>query len=193
LLEELKKGILVIMMDPDSSTKRYQGIVSFKGDSLAQSIEGYFKDSEQLLTRIWLAVDKTRAAGLLLQAMPREGENNLASITSEWEHLVVLTETLKPEELLNLENETLLHRLYFEEDIRMFPPSEIMFKCTCSAERGENAILMLGREEAEQELASKQVIVVKCDFCNHEYVFDKVDVAKIFHRGGLPPSSTQIH
>jgi molecular chaperone Hsp33 len=197
LLADLKKGILMIMMDPDNSTQRYQGIVAWKGNSLAESIEGYFQDSEQLLTRIWLAIDDTQAAGMLLQVMPpqeSEGEDLDASkLQNDWEHLVHLTNTITSKELLELETETLLHRLFVEEDIRMFEPFDVKFKCTCSAKRGENAILLLGEVEAEEELIEKQVIVVKCDFCNKEYTFDRVDVANIFRKGGTPPSSTQIH
>jgi molecular chaperone Hsp33 len=194
LLAEMRKGILVIMMDPDTSTKRYQGVVSWKGDSLAESIEGYFKDSEQLLTRIWIAVDDKLAAGLLLQALPREGKESAVVGDDEWNHLTILTDTLKPHELLHLETETLLRRLYVEEDIQIFAPNDVMFKCTCTPERGENAILLLGLQEAEEELRLKQVIVVKCDFCGKEYIFDKVDVATIFRRGGNPAAgSTKIH
>jgi molecular chaperone Hsp33 len=193
LLEDLKKGVLAIIMDPDNTTQRYQGMVSFRGNSLAESMEGYFNDSEQLPTRIWLAVDKHKAAGLLLQTLPHPEKELPEEIKAAWEHLTILTDTVKPEELLNLETETLLHRLYVEEDIRMFEPTDITFKCTCSLERGQNAILLLGRTEAEEELNEKQVIVVKCDFCNKEYIFDRVDVENIFRQGGLPPSSTQIH
>jgi molecular chaperone Hsp33 len=197
LLADLKKGILMIMMDPDSSTQRYQGIVAWKGNSLAESIEGYFQDSEQLMTRIWLAIDETHAAGMLLQVMPpqeSEGQDlDATKLELDWEHLVHLTNTITSKELLELETETLLHRLFVEEDIRMFEPFDVKFKCTCSAKRGENAILLLGEVEAEEELNEKQAIVVKCDFCNKEYIFDRVDVANIFHKGGPPPSSTQIH
>jgi molecular chaperone Hsp33 len=193
LLEDLKKGVLAIIMDPDNTTQRYQGMVSFRGNSLAQSMEGYFNDSEQLPTRIWLAVDEHKAAGLLLQTLPYPDKELPEAVQAAWEHLTILTDTVKPEELLNLETETLLHRLYVEEDIRMYEPADITFKCTCSLERGQNAILLLGRTEAEEELNEKQVIVVQCDFCNKEYIFDRVDVENIFRQGGLPPSSTQIH
>jgi molecular chaperone Hsp33 len=197
LMADLKKGILMIMMDPDNSTQRYQGIVAWKGDSLLESIEGYFQDSEQLLTRIWLAIDETQAAGMLLQVMPpqeSDGQDQDATkLQNDWEHLVHLTNTITAKELLELETETLLHRLFFEEDIRMFEAFDVKFKCTCSSKRGENAILLLGEVEAEEELREKQAIVVKCDFCNKEYIFDRVDVANIFHQGGTPPSSTQIH
>jgi molecular chaperone Hsp33 len=193
LREDLKKGVLAIIMDPDNTTQRYQGTVSFRGNSLAESMEGYFRDSEQLPTRIWLAVGKHKAAGLLLQTLPHPGNELPQEVQAAWQHLTILTDTVKPEELLNLDTETLLHRLYVEEDIRIYEPMTITFKCTCSLERGQNAILLLGREEAEEELREKQVIVVKCDFCNKEYIFDRVDVENIFRQGGLPPSSTQIH
>ncbi len=197
LQDDLKKGILVILMDPDNSTQRYQGVVAWRGDSLVQSIEGYFQDSEQLATRIWLAVDETRAAGLLLQVMPAQADKThdmmMDAQELAWEHLVHLTNTITPKELLDLETETLLHRLYVEEDVRVFSGSPVTFKCTCSAKRGESAILLLGEEEANDELNQKQVIAVKCDFCNKEFIFDRVDVANIFRQGGTPPSSTQIH
>ena len=197
LLNDLKQGILMIMMDPDASTQRYQGIVAWRGDSLVESIEGYFQDSEQLATRIWLAVNEKQAAGLLLQVMPEQGEKEhdvaASTLAHDWEHLVHLTNTVKPEELLGLDTKTLLHRLFVEEDIRMFEPSDVIFKCTCSPKRGESAILLLGEADAEAELNEKQAIVVKCDFCGKEYIFDRVDVANIFRKGGTPPSSTQIH
>jgi molecular chaperone Hsp33 len=193
LLEDLKKGVLAIIMDPDSTTQRYQGMVSFRGNSLAESVEGYFNDSEQLPTRIWVAIAQHKAAGLLLQTLPQPEGVSPTTIQTAWEHLTILTDTVKPDELLNLDTETLLHRLYVEEDIRIFDPLSVIFKCTCSLERGQNAILLLGRTEAEEELQEKQVIVVKCDFCNKEYIFDRVDVENIFRQGGLPPSSTQIH
>lgn len=198
LLRELKQGVLVITVDPDDSTQRYQGIVSWQGNSLAESVEGYFRDSEQLLTRIWIAVDETSASGMLLQAMPGE-ESKMHQAKPMmvndpyWEHIVTLTDTIKAEELLTLENKVILHRLYVQEDVRLFEAQPVIFRCTCSRKRGENAILMLGRTEADEELHNKQQIVVTCEFCNTEFIFDRVDVEKIFRRGDTPPSSTQLH
>jgi molecular chaperone Hsp33 len=195
LLTNLKKGVLVIIMDPDSSTQRYQGIVAWQGNSLAESIEGYFRDSEQLQTRIWLAIDEDKAAGLLLQMMPSEEAHSQPSAQTAWEDLTILTDTVKAEELLNLDTTLLLHRLYNqnEEELRLFESVDVMFQCTCSAKRGENAILLLGEAEVQEELNEKQVIVVKCDFCNKEFIFDRVDVANIFRNQGTPPASTLIH
>jgi molecular chaperone Hsp33 len=197
LQDSLKNGILVIMMDPDTSTQRYQGVVSWRGNSLTESIEGYFRDSEQLETRIWLALTDKQASGFLLQAMPQESAKGFQLHAPEenrdWEHLIHLTSTITDDELLHLENKILLHRLYVEEDIRLFEEMPVIFQCTCSARRGENAILMLGEKEAEEELNEHQVIVVHCDFCNREFTFDRVDVANIFKHGGTPPPTTQIH
>jgi molecular chaperone Hsp33 len=197
LLKSMQQGVLVIMMDPDASTQRYQGIVAWRGTTLRESIEGYFRDSEQLATRIWLAIGEQSAAGLLLQVMPEDEKKRQVTehemMNPDWEHLVHITETIKPEELLELDFKTVLHRLFHEEDLRLFDPFDISFKCTCSRKRGENAILLLGEEEAQQELLEHQAIIVRCDFCNDEFVFDKVDVANIFRQGGSASSSTLIH
>lgn len=195
LLNALKNGVLAIIINPDSTTTRYQGIVSWQGNSIAQSIEGYFRDSEQLPTRLWIAINEHSAAGLLIQAMPKSSSDSRQEFLESdlnWEHLVHLTETITNEELLGLDKQTILHRLYSQEQVRVFEPSPVMFQCTCSIERGENAILMLGKEEAEQELKDKQVIAVTCEFCNKTYNFDRVDVAAIFKKGDSS-SSSQVH
>lgn len=187
----LNQGILAIMMDPDiPNGKRYQGIVAWQGKSLSESIENYFNQSEQLPTRIWLAVNDQCAAGLMLQVMPKEKPE---LYKNDWEHLIHLTDTIKSDELLQLDNQTILHRLYSEEDVRLFAQESVRFQCDCSVARGEHAILLLGQEEAEQELKAKQNIIVTCEFCNKEYVFDRVDVTRIFKKGENPPSSTQLH
>jgi molecular chaperone Hsp33 len=194
ILQEFKNGVVVITMEPDDSTLRYQGIVSWQGNSLSQSIEGYFRDSEQLLTRIWMVVDDKRACGMLLQAMPRENSNApMRADDPDWEHVIALTETLKSTELLKLDNKVILHRLYNQEDVRLFEPTPVIFHCTCSLKRSENAILMLGRDEAMDELKNNQVIDVTCEFCGSKFTFDRVDVEKIFRKGDTPPTSTQVH
>jgi molecular chaperone Hsp33 len=192
LADTLSQGILAIIMAPSvTGGKRYQGIVPWQGQSFAQAIEGYFRQSEQLATRIWLAVDETRAAGLLLQALPKDQPE---LYENDWEHFVHLTQTLTSEELLTLSNQTLLQRLYAEENIRLFPPASVAFRCTCSIPRSENAVLLLGQAEAEQELQHKQKIVVTCEFCNKECIFDRVDVARIFKKDeGNFPLSDQLH
>ncbi len=195
LLAQLKQGVLAVTMDPETEgSNRYQGIVPWQGDSLAQSIEGYFSHSEQVPTRIWLAVDQNRAAGFLIQVMPRESNRKGQSEEHEsaWEHISHLSATLTARELLQLDNQVLLKRLYVEEDVRIFAPSPVSFRCTCSVKRSENALRMLGEAEVLEELNEKQQIIVICEFCNKEFLFDRVDVARIFKQGDAD-LSTKLH
>ncbi len=186
LVSQLQQGVLGIIMDPDSSAgNRYQGVVEWRGTSLASSIEGYFAQSEQVPTRIWLAVDETKAAGLLIQVMPRESVR-LGKDTFEdkdWEHISHLSSTITPHELLNLDNQTILQRLYALDEVRIFDKSAVMFRCACSKKRSEDALRLLGIDEVNEELHQKQVVAVKCEFCSQEYIFDRVDIASIFKQG----------
>jgi molecular chaperone Hsp33 len=184
VLQELKKGTLAIIVDPDNNVAgRYEGIIAFEGNSLTQSVEAYFKYSEQLQTRLWVAVTQDHAAGLLLQVLPDERQE---ADNEDWNRLTYLTETIKPDELLTLDNETLLHRLFSEEDLRLFDALPVSFGCRCSIERSGNAILLLGWEDAELELKEKQQLVVTCEFCNKEYVFDRNQVQHIFANDSKP-------
>lgn len=193
LNSELNKGTLGIIVSQEKVTARYQGIVAWEGNSLAKSVEGYFIRSEQIPTRLWIAVNETSAVGLLLQVLPHESSLKSQPVAADhnWEHIIYLTETLTEEELFNLDFPTLLHRLYSQEEVRLIEPQPVEFGCTCSQKRSENAILMLGQEEAEAELNQKQAIVVKCEFCGKEYVFDRVDVTSIFKKD--KGSSSQVH
>lgn len=197
LLEAFNDGVLVIMLDAAPGKPPYQGVVSWVGNSLIESIQGYFKHSEQLATKLWLEVNEHTAAGLLLQVIPASDRGSKAIeseiIQPHWEHILKLSDSLLPTDLLKLDTESLLKQLYPEEDIRIFAPDAIAFQCTCSRKRGEDAIYILGREEAEAELKDKQTIAVTCDFCNEEYLFDPIDVAKIFEDKDRPPPNKNLH
>lgn len=196
LMHAFNEGVLVIMLDAGANKSRYQGIVAWRGDSLVQSIEGYFQDSEQLATKLWLAVDEHSAAGLLLQVVPTHptlrSEIDKEIIQPHWERITHLDNKLYPVDLLRMDYESILRMIYPDDEIRLFPSVELNFGCTCSRKRGADAILLLGKEEAEAELADKQSIVVTCDFCNQEYIFDRVDVMKLFEDHQSPPP-TQLH
>lgn len=192
LMESFNEGVLVIMLDASTHKAPYQGIVTWQGKSLSESIEGYFQESEQLATKIWLNVDEKKAAGLLLQIIPAT-DKGLSSMEQEilnpsWKRITNLTTIMDPENLLEDDYQTILNTLYPNEDIRVFPPTPLIFHCTCSRKRGEDAILLLGKEEAEAELKNKHTIVVTCDFCNTEYIFDREDVAAIFKDKDSPVS-----
>ena len=178
LLLEMKKGLLAIMVD-SSSTKRYQGIVNWEGFSIAESIENYFKQSEQLTTKLYLNVSDQSAAGLLLQAMPTASAPEMENL--EWYRLMSFMDGFDPKSLLTANREDMLKDLFPSDEIRIFPPQPIKFQCTCSRQRSEQAILILGREEAEAELQDNQVISVTCDFCNAEYTFDRDAIEILFN------------
>ncbi|MGE6660880.1 Hsp33 family molecular chaperone HslO [Pseudomonas sp. NPDC077408] len=185
-------GVLAMTIDPTKG-QRYQGIVALDGVTLADSLSNYFASSEQLPTRFWLAADSRRACGMLLQQLPadriRDGEEREAS----WQHLRTLADTLSAEELLGLDTQTVLHRLYHEEQVRLFEPRSIVFRCSCSRERSANAVISLGQQDAELLLAEQGgAITIDCQFCNHSYRFDAADIAQLFAGAGTEgPSGTR--
>jgi molecular chaperone Hsp33 len=166
----------------------YQGIVPLEGGNLSAAIERYFSDSEQLPTRLWLAATGQRAAGLLLQRLPRDSLGN-----EDWERICLLADTLTPAELIDLPGGRLLYRLFHEEPVRLFEPDPLAFRCGCSRARIEEVIRLLGEVEANEILAEQGVIQVNCEFCNREYRLDRVDARQLFaeHTHHAPPVSRQ--
>jgi molecular chaperone Hsp33 len=167
-------GRLVLTLEPEGG-ERYQGIVPLFGANLAEALETYFRTSEQLGTRLWLAAGPQRAAGLLLQRLPgyQGGED-------DWTRIATLADTLTGEELTGLPTETLLHRLFHEEDLRLFEPEPVAFRCTCSRGRIEETLRALGEEEVEATLGQEGQVEVSCEFCNRIYRWDLVDARQIF-------------
>lgn len=177
----LGDGQLVITIIPENMKEaRYQGIVACQGDSLSLALEAYFAQSEQLPTKLSLVsnAEATLSAGFLLQKMP----STHAQSWQYWEHLLLLANTLKDTELLQLNNETILHRLFHEEDIRLFPETPVIFQCHCSREKTQQAIMTYGKAEVDEILKTQETIDVCCEFCHQTYVFDRVDIAEIFHQ-----------
>jgi molecular chaperone Hsp33 len=181
-------GRMVMTIDPGEGRERYQGVVPLEGASLSEALEGYFTRSEQLPTRLWLAADGQRAAGLLLQALPGEQRDPDA-----FNRAVILADTIKDEELLEWSVETLLHRLYHEEDVRLLEGSPVSFRCGCSRERVADMLRNLGRAEVEGILADEGVVEVRCEFCNAGYRFDAVDAEQLFAEIEQPPGTRTRH
>ncbi|GGX54144.1 Hsp33 family molecular chaperone HslO [Saccharospirillum salsuginis] len=181
----LGNGQLAITIDPKRG-KRYQGIVPIDDDAhtLARALEGYFRQSEQIRTRIWLDADDQRAAGMLVQAMPVSASEGSLEIKDDdaWDRVTHLADTLTAEELLKLDNETILHRLFHEEKVRLFPERGLRFQCTCSRERCGEAILTLGHEEAKEVVAEEGAIISDCQFCHQQYRFTADDVDVLFEQ-----------
>ena len=174
----LTNGQLAITIDP-SSGQRYQGIVPLVEDSLAQSLDAYFEQSEQLKSRLWLAADGDRAAGLLLQQLPAQVTPDDTERLQQWEHACSLAATVRDEELLQLRAEELLYRLYHEDTVRVFQPAPVSFRCSCSRERTRNALASLDPGEVEELLEELGSITMDCEFCNQQYRFTREDLGDI--------------
>lgn len=176
LKELLGNGRFVITIDPRDGRKTYQGIVDLAGQSVADALEDYMSRSEQLDTRLWLAADEQQAAGMLLQKMPEKHEED----PDAWQRVVHFASTLTRKELLGLPARQIIHRLYHEEDVRVFDPQAVNFHCPCSRERVAGMLRMLGHEEVQAMLQEQDTIEVDCEFCNQHYVFDRVDAEQAF-------------
>ncbi len=176
LRELLGEGKFVISIDPKTGGQIYQGIVALEGNRVAQVLEHYMLQSEQLDTRLWLAADGEQACGLLLQRLPEaESEDPDA-----WNRALNLAGTLSSVELLKLAPREILRRLFHEEDLRVFDPRPVAFRCSCSRERVGNMLRMLGLSEVHSILAEQGKVDVNCEFCNHHYSFDAVDAEQLF-------------
>lgn len=170
-------GNLTITIDPVNG-QRYQGIVAMEGDSLASCLEEYFRQSEQLPTRFWLAVDDTRAAGLFLQELP--SSIDAGTRAEQWQHLNALAETVTAVELLQLPAETLLHRLFHQEQLHLLRRDPVEFRCSCSQARTEAMLASLGRAEIEAILAEQGEVSVNCEFCLQSYRFSPERARQLF-------------
>jgi molecular chaperone Hsp33 len=185
-------GQFVITLDPKDGRQTYQGIVPLEGSSVAEILQNYMQRSEQIETRIWLACDDNTATGMLLQKLPETAEQ-AAYDTDAWTRLGHLAETVQPDELLGLPAQTLLRRLFHEEDVRLFDAQPVSFHCSCSRNSVGNMLRLLGREEVDSIIAERDEIEVNCDFCNAQYRFDKVDAEQLFSEATPAPGSSNRH
>ncbi|MEE1654434.1 Hsp33 family molecular chaperone HslO [Brachymonas sp. G13] len=212
------QGQCAITLDPRDrlpGQQPYQGVVPLKDSTgqpfarVADMLRHYMRQSEQLDTTLVLAANEQVAAGLLIQRLPLEGEANLAGSTAapsdearaeadeSYNHIATLAQSLKEEELLELDLDTILHRLFWNEKLLRFVPAETdpvpHFACTCSQQRVANMVRTLGQEEAESILEDHGEIEVGCEFCGQQYHFDKVEVAQLFTSAAQqPPASDKL-
>jgi molecular chaperone Hsp33 len=192
-------GNLTVTLETDDGAQRYQGIVPIAGRRLAESLQVYFENSEQLPTRLWLHADAFGASGMLLQKLPAAdtppGAQGMdaAAVEDAWRRVQLIGETLTPEELQTLADTEILHRLFNEDDVRLFEPAPVYFRCRCSRERVSRMLQGLGDAETRSVLAERGEVEVRCDFCNRAYVFDAVDVAQLFNAGVASDSGSSLH
>jgi molecular chaperone Hsp33 len=183
-------GRMAITIESGEERRRYQGIVPIVGDSLAESLEAYFRQSVQVPTRIWLNSDPSGVAGMLLQRIPEAGDD---SAEAAWQHVQALADTLAMAELADLEDEEILRRLFDQEDLRIYEPGAVDFRCSCSQQRVETTLRTLGQGEVEKLLAEMGHIEVRCEFCNDRYRFDADDAGSLFGEPGMVESPPTLH
>ena len=201
------EGKCAITLDPLNKMpgqQPYQGVVPLfddhrnKLDKFSDVLQHYMLQSEQLDTTLVLAANDITAAGLLIQRLPVKGEANLAAqasmgdedgigLSEDYNRISILAASLTPDELLSLDAETILRRLFWDEKLVRFEPLTPSFACSCSRERVSNMIRSLGTEEVESILAERGDVEVGCDFCGQQYRYDAVDAAQIFTGTPTPP------
>jgi molecular chaperone Hsp33 len=202
-------GRCAITLDPKDrfpGQQPYQGVVPLHGDrreplqEVAQVLEHYMLQSEQLDTRLILAADDQVAAGLLIQRLPVDGEGNLGrrneddiGLSEAYNRISLLASTLTRAELLSLSSSQILHRLFWEDTLRLFEPQQPRFACSCSRDRVRGMLRALGREESDSLIAERGLVEVGCEFCGLQYRFDAVDVGEMFTpERDQPPASGSV-
>ncbi len=219
MVNQNNEGRCAITLDPLDrmpGQQPYQGVVPLFGDQkeklekLSEVLEHYMLQSEQLDTTLVLAANMDVAAGILIQRLPLEGSGNLAGKydsvereaalgqSEDYNRISILAKSLKAEELLGLDIETVLHRLFWEEPLLRFEPlvgeTGPKFHCSCSRERVGRMIKGLGVEEVESILSERENIEVGCEFCGKQYHFDPVDAASLFTQAeAIPPTGPSVH
>jgi molecular chaperone Hsp33 len=179
----LGDGQLVLTLRPSTAQTPYQSVVPITGSTLATIFEHYLAQSEQLAARLWLAATADTACGLFLQKLPGADERD----ADGWNRIEQLAATVQPEELA-LPPETLLTRLFGEEDVRLYQPRQATWHCPRDEEKVRSMLLSLGREELETMLADAQMISIEDEMCGHEYRFGPEIVDELF-----PPDGRILH
>lgn len=180
---------LIITIEAKRNAEPYQGIVPLEGDDLAAALQTYFKTSEQLPTELYLAVSDKAASGVLIQKLPVE--ERTYHDADGWQRARVLCETLTADELCNENAQTLLHRLFHEERVRLFEPHSVCFHCSCSRERTDGMLKGLGKSEVDDIVKEQGSVEITCEFCDNLYAYDAVDVAALFK--GAPGAEGAVH
>ena len=180
VLSTLINPVLFINIEPEFG-ERYQGIVALDKPNLAGCLMQYYDLSAQIPTRIVLASSAQRAGGLLIQLLPRNSEEEQERVDQDlWPRLTMLTETLKTEELTDLESSEILYRLYNEEEVRLPEVEVLKFGCTCSKERCAQALEQIGAEAVRETLEHQNPITMDCQFCNTQYSFSAEEALGLF-------------
>jgi len=171
LTQLFPEGILIITIIPKNK-QQYQGIIPIEHDTMTQLIEQYFLQSEQLNTKIWLSHENNIYSGLLLQQLPHQQKLN----ENNWNHLLALTSTITQTELALLPTDEILHRLYHQEDIDVFTPEKISYRCNCSLKKCIQTLLSLNHTNLRELYNEKNEIIMDCDYCLTQFHITEKDL-----------------
>lgn len=177
-----------VMVDPESGIDRYQAIVAAGGPSLAKDLEGYFSQSEQLATRVWLGADQSVAAGLLIQRLPGDGDEE-----DGFETVSALADTLSSVELLRTSPDDLLRKLFGTLGVRRYDDRPVTLACRCSRERIGTLLLSLGEDDVESLIQEQGRVEASCEFCGQSYVYEADDARALFTAARAEPPSQSKH
>jgi molecular chaperone Hsp33 len=187
-VEMAARANCAITVDGGEIDRPYQGIVEVSGESLAESLEGYYRHSAQIPTHLALIGEPTLAGGLLLQQIPEVGDPPL----DDWRRLGLLAGTLSARDLVDGAGVDLLARLFAEDDLRVFRERDVVFRCRCSQQRAEDVLRLLGEEDTRSACREQGLVDVTCEYCGHTRSFDEVDISRVF-AGHQPPASDTLH
>ena len=190
------EGQIIVTVEATDRASSYQGVVPIAGESLAESLEAYFHQSEQLPTRVRLAASPDAVSGMLVQRIPTEGGKQApvdpAALESAWMKTDHAMLGLSARELLEDDIEQRLVRMFGADEVRVFAGHEVKFECRCSRERVANVLRSLGVEEVRSVIAEQGAVTVTCEFCQRPYRFDVIDVEQLFTEGA-PRGSDAIN
>lgn len=178
LPELLGNGQLVLSLDMDSMREAHQSIVPLEGSNVTEVFEHYLEQSEQLHSRLFLAASVDAAVGIFIQKLPTADQRD----ADGWSRIETLASTVSDKELLTLQSETLLMRLFHEETVRVFDQQSVEYGCKENREKVHSMLRSLGREEVDSILQEFGEVVIKDDICNQEYRFDALAVEAIFSK-----------
>jgi molecular chaperone Hsp33 len=183
-------GQIIVTVEADRASS-YQGVVPITGDSLAECLEGYFVQSEQIPTRVLLAATPGGVAGMLVQRLPGEGGKqavDAAALESAWMKVDHAMAALTGRELLETDVEARLVKMFGDDEVRVFGAHDVQHQCRCSRERVANVLRSLGVEEVRSVIAEQGACTVTCEFCQKPYRFDAIDVEQLFSTGSTTGS-----
>ncbi len=182
---KLSGGTLTVTVEA-RGRERYQSIVPLLGETLAECLESYFQQSEQLNTFIRLSADSTQASGVLIQQLPVQMEQDLAQRADRWQTIRVLAGTITGAELMAEANSVLLQHLFVDENIQMFGETSVRFQCTCSEQRMAGALVSLGELELASLFEERQTLALTCEFCGAHYNIDNKKLTQLVTEGVKP-------